>query len=146
MSFHLISNGRNIANISVIRIQNFKEKILLIIAFQDNQKIASALNFLSQTHLYGRLWGSKFEIPYLHFELCYYQAIDYAIKHQIKYVEAGAQGEHKLSRGYLPQKTWSAHWIKEKEFSSAINKFLDQETRMINIHKEDLEALAPYKN
>ena len=127
-------------------LHNFKEKILLIIAFQDNQKIASALNFLSQTHLYGRLWGSKFEIPYLHFELCYYQAIDYAIKHQIKYVEAGAQGEHKLSRGYLPQKTWSAHWIKEKEFSSAINKFLDQETRMINIHKEDLEALAPYKN
>ena len=127
-------------------LQNFKEKILLIIAFQDNQKIASALNFLSQTHLYGRLWGSKFEVPYLHFEICYYQAIDYAIKHQIKYVEAGAQGEHKLSRGYLPQKTWSAHWIKEKEFSSAINKFLDQETRMINIHKEDLEALAPYKN
>ena len=127
-------------------LQNFKEKILLIIAFQDNQKIASALNFLSQTHLYGRLWGSKFEIPYLHFELCYYQAIDYAIKNQIKFVEAGAQGEHKLSRGYLPQKTWSAHWIKEKEFSSAINKFLDQETRMINIHKEDLEALAPYKN
>ena len=69
-----------------------------------------------------------------------------SIKNQIKFVEAGAQGEHKLSRGYLPQKTWSAHWIKEKEFSSAINKFLDQETRMINIHKEDLEALAPYKN
>ena len=127
-------------------LENFKDKILLIIAFQDNQKIASALNFLSTTHLYGRLWGSKFEISYLHFELCYYQAIDYAIENQIKYVEAGAQGEHKLSRGYLPQKTWSAHWIKEKEFSTAIGKFLDQETRMINIHKEDLEALAPYKN
>ena len=70
----------------------------------------------------------------------------YAIENKIKYVEAGAQGEHKLSRGYLPQKTWSAHWIKEKEFSTAIGKFLDQETRMINIHKEDLEALAPYKN
>ena len=127
-------------------LSNFKEKILLIIAFQDNKKIASALNFLSKTHLYGRLWGSKFEVPYLHFELCYYQAIDYAIKNKIKYVEAGAQGEHKLSRGYLPQKTWSVHWIKEKEFSNAINKFLDEETKMINYHKEDLEALGPYKN
>ena len=124
----------------------FKSENFLVIAVQNNNKIASALNFLSITHLYGRLWGSKLEVPYLHFELCYYQAIDYAIEHQIKYVEAGAQGEHKLSRGYLPQKTWSAHWIKEKEFSNAISKFLDQETRMINIHKEDLEALAPYKN
>jgi len=127
-------------------LSNFKEKILLIIAFQGNKKIASALNFLSKTHLYGRLWGSIFEVPYLHFELCYYQAIDYAIKNKIKYVEAGAQGEHKLSRGYLPQKTWSVHWIKEKEFSNAINKFLDEETKMINYHKEDLEALGPYKN
>ena len=127
-------------------LSNFKEKILLIIAFHDNQKIASALNFLSKTHLYGRLWGSKFKVPYLHFELCYYQAIDYAIKNQIKHVEAGAQGEHKLSRGYLPKKIWSAHWIKEKKFSNAISKFLDQETKMINFHKEDLEALGPYKN
>ena len=115
-------------------------------AYQNNTKVASALNFLSKTHLYGRLWGSKFEVPYLHFELCYYQAIDYAIKNKIKYVEAGAQGEHKLSRGYLPQKTWSAHWIREKEFSKAINKFLNEETKMINYHKKDLETLGPYKN
>ena len=127
-------------------LSNFKDKILLIIAFQDNEKIASALNFLSKTHLYGRLWGSKFEVPYLHFELCYYQAIDYAIANKLKFVEAGAQGEHKLSRGYLPQKTWSAHWIKEKEFSKAINNFLNEEAKMINYHKEDLEALGPYKN
>ena len=126
-------------------LSNFKDKILLMIAFQDNIKIASALNFLSETHLYGRLWGSKFEVPYLHFELCYYQAIDYAIANKIKHVEAGAQGEHKLSRGYLPQKTWSAHWIKEKDFSEAINKFLNEEAKMINHHKEDLEALGPYK-
>ena len=127
-------------------LENFKDKILLIVAFQDNQKIASALNFLSKTHLYGRLWGSKFEVPYLHFELCYYQAIDFAIENNMQYVEAGAQGEHKLSRGYLPEKTWSAHWIKEKDFSKAISKFLDEETKMINFHKKDLEALAPYKN
>ena len=127
-------------------LNNFKNKVLLMIAYQDDTKVASALNFLSKTHLYGRLWGSKFEVPYLHFELCYYQAIDYAIANNIKYVEAGAQGEHKLSRGYLPQKTWSAHWIKEKDFSTAINKFLNEESKMISSHKENLEALGPYKN
>ena len=127
-------------------LNNFKNKVLLMIAYQDDTKVASALNFLSKTHLYGRLWGSKFEVPYLHFELCYYQAIDYAIANNIKYVEAGAQGEHKLSRGYLPQKTWSAHWIKEKDFSSAINKFLNEESKMTSSHKENLEALGPYKN
>ncbi len=127
-------------------LKNFHNKILLMIAYQNNTKVASALNCLRKTHLYARLWGSKFEVPYLHFELCYYQAIDYAITNKIKYVEAGAQGEHKLSRGYLPKKTWSAHWIKEKEFSKAINKFINQETKMLNYHKEDLEALGPYKN
>ena len=127
-------------------LKTFKNKILLMIAYQNNTKVASALNFLSKTHLYGRLWGSKFEVPYLHFELCYYQAIEYAISNNIKIVEAGAQGEHKLSRGYLPQKTWSAHWIREKEFSKAINKFLNEETKMINYHKKDLETLGPYKN
>ena len=127
-------------------LKDFKDKILLMIAYQNNTKVASALNFLSKTHLYGRLWGSKFEVPYLHFELCYYQAIDYAIANNIKYVEAGAQGEHKLSRGYLPKKTWSAHWIKEKDFSTAINKFLNEEAKMISSHKQDLEASGPYKN
>ena len=68
-------------------LKSFKDKILLIVAFQDNQKIASALNFLSKTHLYGRLWGSKYEVPYLHFELCYYQAIDFAIENNINFVE-----------------------------------------------------------
>ena len=127
-------------------LSNFKNKVLLMIAYQDGTRVASALNFLSKTHLYGRLWGSKFEVPYLHFELCYYQAIDYAIANNIKYVEAGAQGEHKLSRGYLPQKTWSAHWIKEKDFSTAINKFLNEEAKMISSHKQDLESSGPYKN
>ena len=101
---------------------NFKDKILLIISFQGNKKVASAINFLSKSHLYGRLWGTKYEIPFLHFEICYYQAIDYAIKNNIKIVEAGAQGEHKLQR-YIPTKTWSAHWIKDKEFGNAIESF-----------------------
>ncbi len=115
-------------------------------AFHDNKKIASAINFLSQSHLYGRLWGAKYEVPFLHFELCYYQAIDYAIKNEIKIVEAGAQGEHKLQRGYVPTKTWSAHWIKDKEFSTAIENFLDKEVQLIDHEKNKLDTLSPYKN
>ena len=125
---------------------NFKDQILLIMAFHNNNKIASAINFISKTHLYGRLWGAKYEIPFLHFELCYYQAIDYAIRNNIKIVEAGAQGEHKLQRGYVPTKTWSAHWIKDKEFSSAIESFLNKEGQLINDEKSKLDILLPYKN
>ncbi len=125
---------------------NFKDKVLLIMALQDNKKIASAINFLSKTHLYGRLWGTKYEIPFLHFELCYYQAIDYAIRNNIKIVEAGAQGEHKLQRGYVPTKTWSAHWIKDKEFSSAIESFLNKESELIDNEKNKLDNLLPYKD
>ena len=124
---------------------NFKDKILLIMAFHDNKKIASAINFLSKSHLYGRLWGAKYEVPFLHFELCYYQAIDYAIKNEIQIVEAGAQGEHKLQRGYVPTKTWSAHWIKDKEFSTAIENFLNKEVQLINSEKDKLDTLSPYK-
>ena len=107
--------------------------------------VASAINFISKSHLYGRLWGSKYEIPFLHFELCYYQAIEYAISKNIKIVEAGAQGEHKLQRGYTPIKTWSSHWIKDKEFSKAIRNFLDSEGQIINNQKEELDKLTPYK-
>ena len=87
-----------------------------------------------------------YDIPYLHFELCYYQAIDYAIANNIKIVEAGAQGEHKLQRGYMPEKIWSLHWIKDQQFSKAINKYLDQEISLMNKQKKDLELFAPFKN
>ena len=98
--------------------------------------IASAINFFNSTHLYGRLWGSKYEVPFLHFELCYYQAINFAIENNIQTVEAGAQGEHKLQRGYMPKKTWSAHWIKNEKFSRAIENFLNEEKNMINTYKK----------
>ena len=107
--------------------------------------IASALNFISNTHLYGRLWGSINQIPYLHFELCYYQAIDYAINKKIKIVEAGAQGSHKLQRGYMPEKTWSLHWIKNKKFKEAISDYLDKELSFMNNQKIDLEQFTPFK-
>ena len=125
---------------------NFRHKILLIVAFHEDKMVASAINFISKTHLYGRLWGAKYEVPFLHFELCYYQAIDYAIANKIKIVEAGAQGEHKLQRGYVPTKTWSIHWIKDKEFSRAIEGFLDKEVKIIDNEKQNLEVLTPYKN
>ena len=124
---------------------NFKDKILLIMAVKDKDMIACAINFISQSHLYGRLWGTKYDIPFLHFELCYYQAIEYAIRNKIKIVEAGAQGEHKLQRGYVPTKTWSAHWIKDKEFGIAIKNFLDKESDLINSQKNQLNELSPYK-
>ena len=127
-------------------LQNFKNKILLIMAYQEDKMVASAINFLSKTHLYGRLWGSKYEVPFLHFELCYYQAIEYAIQNKIQIVEAGAQGEHKLQRGYAPTKTWSAHWIKDQEFSKAIQNFLDNEKQLIDNQKEKLEDYLPFKN
>jgi uncharacterized protein len=125
--------------------KTFADKILLFIAYKNKQMIASAINFLSSSHLYGRLWGSLHNIPYLHFELCYYQAIDYAIKNKIKIVEAGAQGEHKLQRGYTPKNTWSIHWIKDQQFSDAISKFLNEEEKLISMQKGNLEEFVPFK-
>ena len=90
--------------------------------------------------------GFIYDVPYLHFELCYYQAIDYAIKNKIKIVEAGAQGEHKLQRGYMPEKTWSLHWIKDQEFKKAINRYVNEEINIMNQEKKDLEQFSPFKN
>ena len=125
--------------------EKLSSKILLIVACQKDQMIASALNFLSSTHLYGRLWGSVKHVPYLHFELCYYQAIDYAINNDIKIVEAGAQGSHKLQRGYMPEKTWSLHWIKNNKFKEAISNYLDEEMQIIEKQKKDLEQYSPFR-
>ena len=125
--------------------KTFSDKVLLLIAFDNRKMIASALNFLSSSHLYGRLWGSLYDIPYLHFELCYYQAMDYAIENKIRIVEAGAQGEHKIQRGYMPQNTSSLHWIKDQQFSEAINRFLDEEIKLMNKQKKNLEEFTPFK-
>ena len=125
--------------------EKLSSKILLIFAKHNDEYVAGALNFISDTHLYGRLWGSVSYIPFLHFELCYYQAIEYVINNKLKIVEAGAQGSHKLQRGYMPKETYSLHWIKNNSFKDAINKYLDEETKLIEIQKKDLEEFAPYK-
>ena len=122
-----------------------KDKILLIMAKKNNNYIAGALNFIGENSIYGRNWGCIVDYKYLHFELCYYQAIDYAIQNKIKVVEAGAQGTHKISRGYSPIITYSAHWMLEKNFHSAVEKFLDYESIEIEKSKKILENYLPYK-
>jgi len=126
--------------------KNFNEKIVLFLALNDDTMVASAINFLSSSHLYGRLWGSLYEIPFLHFELCYYQAIEYAIKNKILVVEAGAQGMHKIQRGYLPTPTYSAHWVADHRLRNAINLFLEKEGRAVKNEIEELLKFSPYRN
>ncbi len=103
------------------------EDILLVLAFDGEQPIAGALNFIGPAALYGRYWGAMIDKPFLHFELCYYQAIDAAIALGLGRVEAGAQGQHKLARGYEPVQTWSAHYIANPGFRAAVADFLERE-------------------
>ncbi|NVJ98417.1 MAG: N-acetyltransferase [Alphaproteobacteria bacterium] len=103
------------------------DRILLIHCSKDGQPVASALNFIGANTLYGRHWGALADIPCLHFEACYYQAIDYAIRHKLAFVEAGAQGPHKIARGYEPTKTFSAHYMRDPGFHDAVSRFLNAE-------------------
>ena len=114
---------------------------VLILAEHDGIPVAAALNLRSETTLYGRNWGAVGYVKFLHFELCYYQAIDYAIAHGLERVEAGAQGEHKIQRGYLPVETYSAHLILDPGLERAIDDFLDHERRRVG---HEIEALASY--
>jgi predicted N-acyltransferase len=121
------------------------EQILLIIARLKGQPIAGALNFFDGTTLYGRNWGALTYVPFLHFEACYYQAIDFAISRGLKRVEAGAQGGHKLLRGYLPQPTWSAHYIVDENFREAVADYLSRERPAVMEHIAELAELAPFR-
>jgi predicted N-acyltransferase len=121
------------------------DKIVLMIAARDGKPIAGALNLRGRDALYGRNWGSVEEVPFLHFELCYYQAIDYAIAHGLKRVEAGAQGEHKIQRGYTPKPTYSAHWIDHPGLSAAVADFLAAERPAMLQTMAAMEEDSPYK-
>ena len=125
--------------------QNMGEQVVLMIAENAGQPIAGALNLMSGDTLYGRNWGAVEYHKFLHFELCYYQAIDYAIAHGLKRVEAGAQGEHKLLRGYLPCPTYSAHWIANPSFRGAIEDYLERETRQVDWEIEALGTHSPFR-
>ncbi|WEK43847.1 MAG: GNAT family N-acetyltransferase [Candidatus Sphingomonas colombiensis] len=121
------------------------DKVLLILAERDGRPIAGALNLIGADTLYGRYWGCVEEVPFLHFELCYYQAIDAAIARGLSSVEAGAQGEHKLARGYVPVPTWSAHYLPDPGFRRAVADFLIRERAAIEEDRAFLEQLTPFR-
>ncbi|HWJ71161.1 MAG TPA: GNAT family N-acetyltransferase [Sphingobium sp.] len=121
------------------------EKLLLIFALRDGQPIAGALNLIGTDTLYGRYWGCVEEVPFLHFELCYYQAIDAAILRGLAYVEAGAQGEHKLSRGYRPVPTWSAHYIPNAGFRRAVADYVEREAAALTDDRGWLDERTPFR-
>ena len=121
------------------------EQIILLLAYDGEQAVAGALHFLGADTLYGRYWGCLIDIPYLHFELCYYRAIDIAIARGLARVEAGAQGGHKLARGYGPVATWSAHFIADPGFRRAVADFLEQERRAEEAEMDWLEGHTPFR-
>jgi uncharacterized protein len=121
------------------------DKLLLFVAERDGVPIAGALNFIGPDTLYGRYWGCSEDVPCLHFELCYYQAIDWALANGLSRVEAGAQGQHKIARGYRPSRTWSAHFIPDPGFRRAIADFLTRETRAIDYEIAALDEMGPFK-
>ncbi len=118
-----------------------RDDILLILAMREGRAVAGALNFIGRHTLFGRYWGAIEHHDCLHFELCYYQAIDHAIARGLSTVEAGAQGEHKLARGYLPVETHSLHWMADEGFSRAVADYLRAERRAVD---EDIEVLTSY--
>jgi uncharacterized protein len=121
------------------------ERVLLIMCRRAGRLIAGALNFIGGDTLYGRYWGAIEHHPFLHFETCYYQAIDYAIAHGLKRVEAGAQGDHKLARGYLPQTTYSLHYLAHPGLSRAVAAFLAQERIAVAAEIDQLTELGPFR-
>lgn len=121
------------------------EQILLVLAFLDSVPVAGALNFIGRDALYGRYWGAAIDMPFLHFELCYYQAIDAAIALGLKRVEAGAQGSHKLARGYEPVQTYSAHYIVHEGLRRAVADFLERERQGVSADQLYLGRHTPFR-
>jgi len=126
--------------------QTMPRHVLLIMAEREGKPIASALNLYSQETLYGRYWGALQYVPCLHFEACYYQALEFCIEEKVRVFEGGAQGEHKLARGFLPVKTLSAHWLAHPEFSDAVERFLEREHQGIARYVDELNEHSPYKD
>lgn len=121
------------------------DQILLVLAYKDDSPIAAALNFIGKDTLYGRYWGCYDEYKSLHFETCYYQGLDYCIEQGLKRFDSGAQGEHKISRGFEPITTYSVHWIKDKRFTKAIQQFVTEEKIAVEQYKQNTTAYLPFK-
>jgi len=125
--------------------ESMSKDVVLIMARRNDRWIAGAINFLGSDTLFGRHWGAIEHHPFLHFEVCYYQAIDYAIRHGLKTVEAGAQGEHKIARGYLPQTTYSAHYIADAGFRHAVRDYLKRERQYVAEAARELTDAGPFR-
>ncbi len=122
------------------------ENILLVIAERDSKPVASSLLIHDQQALYGRYWGAVEHHPCLHFETAYYQPLEFCIEQKIAAFEGGAQGEHKMARGFLPQQTWSAHWLAHPDFADAVERFLAREGEGISAYVDELNERNPFKN
>ena len=126
--------------------QTMADRIALVMAFRDGTPIAGALNFIGRDALYGRQWGTLEDVPFLHFELCYYQAIDFAISRGLSRVEAGAQGEHKIARGYLPSPVYSAHFIADPALCDPVADYLRREGPAVEAQRREMtEELSPFR-
>ena len=125
--------------------ESMAKDVLLVMARREGRWIAGAINFIGSDTLFGRHWGAVEHHPFLHFEVCYYQAIDFAIQRGLKRVEAGAQGEHKIARGYLPQTTYSAHYIADPALRRAIRDYLKQERSYVRAAARELTDAGPYR-
>jgi predicted N-acyltransferase len=121
------------------------ENLMAVVAELEDSIIATAVFYRSTDTLYGRYWGCSADHNALHFETCYYQGIEYCIANGIRTFEPGTQGEHKISRGFLPVTTWSAHWLRMPEFFDAIGRYLDEEQRHIEQYMEAAGERSPYK-
>ncbi len=122
------------------------DRVLLMFAYDGDEPIAGTFSMIGHDRLYGRYWGATRNVPFLHFELCYYQAIDYAIAHKLLVAEAGAQGEHKLARGYAPATTRSVHWIGHPGLRDAVARFVAQERASVAREQEQLERYTPFRH
>ena len=125
--------------------ERLADRVALVVAEQDGQRVAGALNLIGDDTLFGRNWGCDGDFRFLHFEACYYQAIDFAIARGLKRVEAGAQGEHKVQRGYLPNRTFSAHLIRDPGLRAAIDDFLKRESRVVDWQIDALGEASPFR-
>jgi predicted N-acyltransferase len=121
------------------------EQLLLVLAFKEGNSVAAALSFVGEDTLYGRYWGCHEQYHSLHFEVCYYQGLDYCIERGLKRFDSGAQGEHKISRGFEPVTTYSAHWIKDVEFAKVIENFLVREQKAMQNYKQDAALYLPFR-
>jgi len=125
--------------------RSMPERLLLVLARKDGEHIAGALFFKGRDTLYGRYWGCTEEYQFLHFETCYYQGIDYCIRHGLARFDSGAQGEHKIQRGFKPVHTWSAHWIRHPDFARAIARFVEEEERHVGAYVEQACEFLPFR-